>query len=226
MSGLAGRTNIRSACVFHAIARRHGSLAEVNGALPVDLLEQVAIESGVPRNQVVQRPSAEQGDGSAALEVAVDDEDPLLEQVAKSFGYRDGDGGLACAALEIDRGCHTLRQFDCGHASHPRGACFRASQPTGKTSTNAAETSETWMNAGLRMNAVHLGAPNDALQLSSHAGPSEPSTQGRNHAGQTARPMHHLQGAQHLRRESPISCTRSQYSGQRTADIRQQQTCS
>src|SRR5262249_7526251 len=139
----AGQDEHQVGRILHAITRRHGRLAEVIGALPADLLEQVAIESGLPRDQVVQRPAAQQRDGSAALEVAVNDKDTLLEQVAKSFGYRDSDRGLACAALEIDRGCHTLRQFDYGHSSHPRGACFRASEPTGTTSTNAAEQIET-----------------------------------------------------------------------------------
>ena len=78
------------------------------------------------------------------------------------------------------------------------------------------------------MNAVHTLCTLRCLctlRLSSHARPSEPSTQDA--AIQTMLQDQCIACRRtNPRRESPISCSRNQYSGQRTADIVQQQTCS
>jgi hypothetical protein len=72
--------------ILHAIACRHGRLAEVSGGIAAYVLEQVAVKGRMPHDQIVQRSSAEQGDGGAALKIAVDDQHALAQQVTEPFG--------------------------------------------------------------------------------------------------------------------------------------------
>ena len=80
---------------------------------------QQAVHGRVPADQIVQRPPAEQGDGCAALKIAVDDGNALFQQAADALRDRQRDRCLAGAPLEVDR-CHDpFRQIKLGHRAIP-----------------------------------------------------------------------------------------------------------